>query len=278
MVRRLAAGSTLRYNLGLARASARSDYFGLRPSRGPLGRAWRLVGALSPRDARAHLFTEPMNTALKQDREVSAALRQLSRLGLVPHEGREKNWDAFRAFSFVAAHGDQRTAVLDMGSATYGVILPWLHRYGWRDLHGCDISFSRAFRRAAIEYTPQNIERTSYPSGRFDFVTCLSVIEHGVDLTTFFFEVARVLKPGGHLLLSTDYWRDALASEVRYDPRYNCPLKIFTEEEIPGLLKTASEFGLAPTEAVDTSCEEKVVYWERFDLRYTFLFLALRRS
>jgi SAM-dependent methyltransferase len=225
---------------------------------------------------RAAICSSGRSTALKGSRIGTAA--KASQLGLAPHEGREKNWDAFRAYSFVVTRGLPRTAVLDMGSATYGVILPWLHLSGWRDLHGCDISFSRAFRRASIEYTPQNIERTSYAPGRFDFVTCLSVIEHGVDLAAFLREAARVLKPGGHLLVSTDYWREPLPTHGRYDPRYNCPLKVFSEDDIAALLQTASECGLRPTEAVDTSCEERVVYWERLDLRYTFLFLARRRG
>lgn len=278
MVRAFGPGSALRYNLGLARASARSDYFGMRARPGALTIPWRLATVLLPRHSRRHLFVGRMNTALKRDDEIATALERLRRLGLVPHEGREKNWDAFRAYSFAAAHGHPRTAVLDMGSAIYGVILPWLHLQGWRDLHGCDLSFTRAFRRGAIEYSPQNIERTSYPASRFDFVTCLSVIEHGVDLAAFFREASRVLKPGGHLLLSTDYWREPLSTPIRFDPRYNCPVKVFSEGDIRGLLRTADEFGFQPTEAVDTACEDKVVYWERLDLRYTFLFLALRRT
>jgi SAM-dependent methyltransferase len=219
-----------------------------------------------------------MNAALKEDHEVVTALGQLSRLGLAPHEDREKNWDAFRAYSFVESRGPRTAAVLDMGSATYGVILPWLHRAGWRDLHGCDLSFTQPFRRASIEYTPQNIERTSYPTARFAFVTCLSVIEHGVDLAAFFRETARVLAPGGYLLVSTDYWPEPVSSTDQFDPVYRCPVKIFSEPDIRGLVETAEAFGLFPTDAIDTSCREKVVHWRRLDLRYTFLLLAFRRG
>lgn len=92
----LEVGSILRYNLGLARASARSDYFGTRARRRPFQSAWSLARALSPSDSRRHLFRGYMNAALKQDHEVVTALGQLSRLGLAPHVDREKNWDAFR--------------------------------------------------------------------------------------------------------------------------------------------------------------------------------------
>jgi len=277
-LRSLGIASTLRYNLALLRASTRSNYFGMRPRRGAVRNSLGLARVLSLKDPSGHLFTGSMNTSLKQDRDVATTLTTLCQLGLVPHEGREKNWDAFRAYSFILTHGDRRTAVLDMGSATYGVILPWLHLYGWRDLHGCDLSFAQPFHRANIQYTRQNIEHTNYPAARFDFVTCLSVIEHGVNLERFFREASRVLKPGGHLLLSTDYWCEPLLTEARYDPVYDCPLKLFSKEDVPLLLRTASAFGFRPTEPIDPSCEEKVVYWERVDLRYTFLFLAFSRS
>ena len=276
-LRSLGTGSTLRYNLALLRASTCSSYFGLYPTHGAVGNLLGLARLFLRKDPSRHLFTGLMNTSLRRDHEVTKALTTLRQLGLPPHEDREKNWDAFRAFSFILTHGDARTAVLDMGSATYGVILPWLHRYGWRDLHGCDLSFTHPFRRATIQYERQNIEQTTYPSARFDFVTCLSVIEHGVDLVNFFREASRVLKPGGHLLLSTDYWCDPVLTEARYDPVYDCPLKVFSKEDIPPLVRTAAQFGFRSTEPIDPSCEDTVVHWKRVDLRFTFLFLALER-
>ena len=52
----------------------------------------------------------------------------------------------------------------------------------------------------------QSLEETNYQSNIFDFVTSLSVIEHGVDIHKYFMEMNRILKKGGLLLTSTDYW------------------------------------------------------------------------
>jgi hypothetical protein len=59
---------------------------------------------------------------------------------------------------------------------------------------------------------------------------------------------------------------------------YQCPVKIFSEADIRDLMDAAAEVGFFPIDPVDTTCRDKVVYWRRLDLRYTFLFLAFRRG
>jgi SAM-dependent methyltransferase len=218
----------------------------------------------------------PYNSALRREAEVGTAIARLERLALLPHQDGPKNWDAFRAFSFILEHAAAGAAVLDMGSSAYGRILGWLHLYGFRDLHGCDLVFQEPFVRGAIEYTGQDIEATSFPSKRFDFVTCLSVIEHGVRLERFFNEAARLLKTGGFLVLSTDYWASKLPQDGLYDDLYDCSVHIFSREEVRELLRCAASCGFEPVDTVDDRCEEKVVFWERLGLRFTFLFLVFR--
>ena len=57
----------------------------------------------------------------------------------------------------------------------------------------------------SYELTIQNLEDTTYSDQLFDYVTSLSVIEHGVSI-----EMSRILKRYGYLLTSTDYWPEKI--------------------------------------------------------------------
>lgn len=265
------------YDLRLLWSAARSDFHGVHPTSNADLEMLRMFAA-TLRNPKRDLVRDRVNKALETEAEVTETLQRLYRLGLVVHQDYQKSWDAFRAFSVVMAEGNKRSAVLDMGASEYGVILNWLHLYGLRDLHGCDLSFATEFRRGSIHYTPQNIERTGYPSARFDFITCLSVVEHGVRLDAFFREAARLLKPGGYLLVSMDYWNEPIDTSSLYDDWYHCPVRIFTPDAAGEMIRIAAESGLAPTEPVDLTCGDRVVHWARFGLRYTFLFVAFRRA
>ena len=52
----------------------------------------------------------------------------------------------------------------------------------------------------------QDLEKTNFKDNMFDFITSLSVIEHGVNIQNYFREMNRILKKDGMLLTSTDYW------------------------------------------------------------------------
>jgi SAM-dependent methyltransferase len=56
----------------------------------------------------------------------------------------------------------------------------------------------------SLQLSIQSLEETNYECNTFDFVTSLSVIEHGVDIHKYFMEMNRILKKGGLLLTSTD--------------------------------------------------------------------------
>jgi 2-polyprenyl-3-methyl-5-hydroxy-6-metoxy-1,4-benzoquinol methylase len=79
-------------------------------------------------------------------------------------------------------------------------------------LAGCDIS-GRILETAAetiaregrtAELVPANLERLPFPDEAFDVVLCVQVIEHLVAPQLGVDQLARVLSPGGALVLSTD--------------------------------------------------------------------------
>jgi SAM-dependent methyltransferase len=94
-------------------------------------------------------------------------------------------------------------ALLDMGCGT-GATLMALGRFG--KATGCDISpeavsycRSRGLDRVVLQPGPVTLP---FPDGSFDLVTGLDVIEHVEDDAAMLGEIARVLKPGGAVLLT----------------------------------------------------------------------------
>ena len=216
------------------------------------------------------------NTALKTIEEWNQAVDQAKRLGLPLHEDLPKNWDSLAALDLILGSTTTHARVLDAGSAPYSVILPWLFLYGYKQLVGINLTFRSRIRRGPIIYEFGDITRTEFRPGTFDAVSCLSVVEHGVDLNLYFREMARILKPNGVLFTSTDYFESPLDTAGKV--AFGVPVHIFTRQEIVDALVVAKEYGLEPTSPPDLSCRDKPIYWSQFDLRYTFLNLTLRKA
>ncbi len=136
---------------------------------------------------------------------------------VVPSSGPAAEW----ARRYVAGHLDRLAfdlalaerylpagaSVLDVGA------LPPLFGAGLRELgfrvHGLDIDPSRfadVIERLGLEVTRCDVEREPIPlaSGSIDAVVLHEVFEHmRIDLVKTLTEIARVLRPGGRLLVST---------------------------------------------------------------------------
>jgi 2-polyprenyl-3-methyl-5-hydroxy-6-metoxy-1,4-benzoquinol methylase len=121
------------------------------------------------------------------------------------------------------------------------------------------------------------VEETHLESGRFAAAACMSVIEHGVETPRFFAEVRRLLRPGGLLILSTDYWPQKL--EIGGAKRFrqaHGPDRIFDDREIAELCSQAQGQGLLLADECDLTTARPVIRTD--DLAYTFLVLGLRKK
>jgi len=219
------------------------------------------------------------NAVLKTRREAEESMANLKNLKLFQHGDFPKNWDCYRAFTFILNYGNPDSKIFDAGSAVYGVILPWLELYGYSNLYGCDISFKQDFRKGKIQYSKQDLQKTNFKSGSFDFITSISVIEHGVDVHSYLKEMSRLLKPGGYLLTSTDYWHEPINTKGLYPyGKALGEMKVFTRQDIEQLVQAARAYGLELIQPIDFSYKDKVVYWERVDKKFTFIFFILKKE
>jgi SAM-dependent methyltransferase len=113
-------------------------------------------------------------------------------------------WFATRTrelFTVARALGGENGRVLDLGCGA-GNMMHHLARFG--DVIGVD-NFERALavaraRGYAVRWA--EAEQLPFSAGSFDLVAALDVIEHCADDRTVLAECARVLAPGGHLLVS----------------------------------------------------------------------------
>jgi ubiquinone/menaquinone biosynthesis C-methylase UbiE len=132
-------------------------------------------------------------------------------------------------------------------------------------------------KRGKIEFIPGDLTNTDFPDNFFDIITCISVVEHGVNEEKYFKEMHRILKKGGLLITSTDYWESKLDKINNF--AYNNPVFVYDKESIQNLLKKAYNkgFKLFGPE-IDLSCQDKVVHWKRFSLKFTFLIFCLQKK
>lgn len=94
-----------------------------------------------------------------------------------------------------------RGRLLDVGAGS-GALAARLQQLGFA-VAACDL-FPGQFQAAGIPFTVANVSQSlPYPDGSFDAITCLETVEHLEDQFRFARECARVLAPGGRLLITT---------------------------------------------------------------------------
>jgi SAM-dependent methyltransferase len=215
------------------------------------------------------------NCTLQNEAEWKEALALGKRLKVPLHRSAEKNWDHLAAVFAILGNTTPTARILDAGAELYSNVLPALYAYGYRDLLGINLGFTDPARRGPIRYFHGDITQSAFPSAHFDAVTCMSVIEHGVPLEGYFREMFRILKPGGLLITSTDYFPTAI--DTRGQSAHGAPIKVFTRAEIEAMLRLATQIGFELTGPVGLDCSEKPARWAKFDLDYTFVIFTLRK-
>jgi SAM-dependent methyltransferase len=212
---------------------------------------------------------------LRTTAQCQAAIDECKQLGLPLHHDRLKNWDALGAISIILNRLGVDIRAMDAGAARYSSVLPWLRLYGVRELVGNNLEFTRVRNHAGVRFEHGDITRTQYRDGWFDAITCMSVIEHGVPLEGFLAEVSRLLRPGGLLVVSTDYDQQPPDTTGKY--AYGVPVHIFGPDEIREFAKRAGDFGLNLLGELALAHPERPAHWKRTGLDFTYIRLAFER-
>jgi SAM-dependent methyltransferase len=217
----------------------------------------------------------PATDVLKTTAEYQSSVRECRELGLPLHHERSKNWDALGAVGTVLHTLGTDIRVLDAGAARYSSVLPWLRLYGVRELFGNNLEFTRVIRHGGVQFEPGDVTSTRYEAGWFDAVTCMSVIEHGVPLEAFLAESARIIRPGGLLVVSTDYDQEPPDTTGKF--AYGVQVKIFGPDDIRAFVVAAKKVGLELEGELVLLHPERPVHWQRTGLDYTFIRLTFTR-
>jgi glycosyltransferase involved in cell wall biosynthesis len=218
----------------------------------------------------------PPTDVLSTVADWQSAVAECRRLHLPLHHDHQKNWDALGAVSTVLHELGPDIRLLDAGAARYSSILPWLRLYGVRELVGNNLEFTRSMQHGPVRFEPGDITSTQYRDGWFDGVTCMSVIEHGVPLEGFVAEMARIIRPDGLLVVSTDYDQDP--PDTTGKTAYGTPVRIFGPDDIRQFVKMAEACGLMLVGELRLAHETRPVHWKRTGLDYTFIRLTFRRT
>jgi len=235
---------------------------------------------LQCRYGRAHLASLPKNAKLpnkvllSKQECIEAAERGRS-LGLPLHRSLENNWDHLEAVYAIVNSVPKSANILDAGAELYSNVLPALFACGFSHLFGMNLSFTFVARRGPIQYLPGDITRTGFRDSFFDAITCMSVIEHGVPLRAYFQEMFRILKPGGILITSTDYYSEPI--DTKGQDAYGAPIKIFSRNEVESILSLSAQCGFEVNREISLDCAERPVHWEPYGLEYTFVMFTLRK-
>lgn len=232
--------------------------------------AWASV---EPKPLSPELLTPGRCKLLQSRAEVERCTEYLHRNGLFSHGQSCKDWDLAQLAGLIRDGN-----LLDMGSSDSFVLRNAVLRRLDGDKYGIDLRPSNVPLRQ-IRYLVGDICAVPLPDASFTTLTCLSVIEHGVDFDRFAREAARLLEPGGDLFITFDYWDPKIVPSVRLYDRLWQPLDRKATEELIGACK---KYGLSMVEEMDWTLGEAVIrdgyYTPEASMSYTFGMITLRRD
>jgi len=224
-----------------------------------------------------------MISVLKNWNEIGEATKALRKRRLPHHGLAEKDWDLIQIVRLMAGVAES-APIVDLGCGGL-YTLKLLEAMGFRQLSGIDFKVDLITRplqlkrlvskgRLPFKVHQGDILKTPFPDETFEVAISLSTIEHNVNLDNFFAEASRILKPGGRLFLSTDYWPDGVEQSPDL---FGLPWHIFNKNEAEKIPIIAMKYGLQliDQDSTLTDAEDRTVVWQGCE--YTFLSMAFSK-
>jgi len=229
-----------------------------------------------PVKARHLAISFPYCGTLKSKEDYLNCIEELSAQSLPLHPDAPKNWDSLTALNIVIKTFDRQLKninILDAGGELYSSILPQLEACGAKNLFCINLAFSSKKSVGNIIYEHGDITQTTFRDGHFDAIVCMSVVEHGVTHNKYFREMSRILKPGGILFTSTDFWPDTIQTPDNLS--YGKPIKIYEKKSVQRLVNKSKKWGFKLMGELDLTARDYVVHCD--GISYTFLYFTLQK-
>lgn len=255
---------------------------------------------------------------LKSEYEVEFAINFLEKIGLQKHHDVTKNWDLAKALTPIINNVEQGEPILDAGCGQRAHAASNLAALDFKNIYACDLIeneylahglnsrpiddlLTRFLRRSRkmifndtreyekkshfrtpnslFNFSVQDICNTNYSGNFFSAVISLSVIEHLSSPEQHIAEAARILRPKGHFMLTTDYWPIKVHTTGIYPYGRSQPeMRVFSEREICELIRFAKRCGLELCEPISFDVTRRLCNWERVGKAYTFIFLHFLKT
>ncbi len=183
--------------------------------------------------------------------EINQCTEEIRNYGLIPHGLSCKNFDICRIL-YKIPDG----AFLDLG-ADGSFILQNLVHCGHEGLkYGIDLLIEDK-EIGEIKYFKGDLMHTPFEDGMFQTLTCLSVVEHQVSYSELAKECGRLLKSGGQLFLTCDFWNPKVRTEGM--KLYSLDWNILCKEDVEILVEEMAKVGLKITSEIDWTLNEAVI-------------------
>ncbi len=171
------------------------------------------------------------------------------------HRCFEKNWDLWNIYQ-IMQEKHKNSFVYEFGCRE-SFSLSLLHCMDFKNVYGTDlynIDSWYNFRTWLSDYILLIGRKIKYDSvyhltkcdgvqnpdafcDMFDVGISVSAIEHNVDLNRFFKEMSRIIRDGGLLYVSTDYWENKITTDKGWS--------IFSKQEVLNMIETAAGYGFS---------------------------------
>lgn len=215
----------------------------------------------------------PLCKLLKSRKEVEECTDFLKKNGFVSHNLKCKDWDIAHLISAIGEGN-----FLDMGSSDSYILKNLCIRRTAGEKYGVDLQ-EPDVPLSDVNYSIGDLMNTGLPGEHFDAVTCLSVLEHQVDYDRFAAEASRLLRNGGRLFITFDYWEPKIKTPVKL---YNLDWQPLDRTLVEQLIKACSDKGLQIDAPFDYSLGKPVIKWGYYaphpDVSYTFAMASFTKK
>lgn len=193
-----------------------------------------------------------MNKMLQSRSEIEDSTRYLQENDLIESGISCKNWEVVQVIPYMR-DGNW----IDLGSDG-SVVIPNLLQKNIKGAKvGIDLAYKENHSKGGVDYIAGDLTAVPYPPGFFNFITCLSVVEHNVDFKKLAKECSRLLSKGGQLFISFDYWSPR--PDTSKTKLYSLDWKILNADDVGNLVFTLIDNGFGITTSPNLTTKDAVI-------------------